>query len=103
MLHRCPRSLADSASSAIRLLMPWATPVSIITSGWRWRAAHQIALHGSMSASLYQPVGMAARAQPARGQQCADVSQQVLGPLRFRTRPGGADQVVQVRVPVVVE
>ena len=55
MLHKCPVSFLVSASSTTRLLIPWATPVSITTEGRIWRAAHHIALHSSISASLYQP------------------------------------------------
>ncbi len=55
MLHRCPRSLRFSPSRMTRLLTPWATPVSITASGLRWATVHQIIVHMSMSASLYQP------------------------------------------------
>ena len=47
---RCAQRL-----EATRLLTPWATPVSITTSGRLWRHVHQMALHSSTSASLYQP------------------------------------------------
>ena len=50
-----PLIVLVSPSSTIRLLIPWATPVSITTEGWIWRTVHHIALHSSISASLYQP------------------------------------------------
>ena len=64
MLHKWPRWFRASASSTIRLVTPWATPVSITTSGRVCSATHHTARHSELSPSAYQAYVSRPKAHP---------------------------------------
>ena len=101
MLQRCPM-FRQSPSSAIRLLIPWATPVSITTSGRRAHGARYCAAQLNIGIAV-PAVGMTASTEPLRGQQRADLRQQPVDLLSLQARPWCPEQAVQMLIPVVVE